>query len=50
MPDTQYFSIGFGGSMADCDMIAWHANGQNKSYVVDYWSTKRGDAPRVDVT
>ena len=26
MPDQMYFSIGFGGSMRNTDMIAWHAN------------------------
>ena len=26
MPDKMYFSIGFGGSMTNTDMIAWHAD------------------------
>lgn len=47
IPDNMYFSIGFGNSMLDCDMIAWHAKGA-ESTVVDYWSTKRADAPSVD--
>ena len=40
MPDKMWFSIGFGTSMKNTDMIAWHADGQ-ESRVVDYWSTKK---------
>ena len=46
MPDQMYFSIGFGGSMRNTDMVAWHAN-RDKSDVVDYWSTSR-DRPEID--
>ena len=46
MPDKMYFSIGFGGSMRNTDMIAWQADGRN-SKVVDYWSTSR-DTPEID--
>ena len=41
-----WFSIGFGDSMFETDMIAWHANGTN-SYVEDYYSKRRA-APKID--
>ena len=46
MPDKMYFSIGFGGSMTNTDMIAWHADA-TRSKVVDYWSYFR-DTPKMD--
>ena len=46
MPDKMYFSIGFGGSMRNTDMITWHADGIY-SKVADYWSTER-DTPEKD--
>ena len=35
---NQYFSLGFGKTMTNCDMVVWQANGAN-SKVVDLWST-----------
>jgi hypothetical protein len=47
MPDGMWFSIGFGSSMVETDMIAFFAQGGD-SYVEDYWSTQKGAAPRLD--
>ena len=41
-----WLALGFGESMFDVDMIAWHADGSN-SYAQDYWSTMN-DTPGVD--
>ncbi len=46
IPDNMYYAIGFGNSMTDTDMIAWHAKAE-ESYVEDYWSTGRSK-PAVD--
>ena len=37
MPNNTWLSIGFGSTMRNVDMIAWHADGDN-SYVADYFS------------
>ena len=29
VPNNQYFSIGFGKTMSNCDMVIWQANGNN---------------------
>ena len=47
MPDKMWFSIGFGTSMKDTDMIVWHADGGENSRVVDYWSTRKW-TPEID--
>ena len=46
MPDKMWFSIGFGSSMTDVDMISWFVDGEN-SYAKDYWSTAK-NAPAED--
>lgn len=46
IPDEMWFGIGFGDSMVETDIIAWHAMG-NDSYVEDYYSTSRSQ-PKVD--
>jgi len=46
MPDQHWFSIGFGNSMHNTDMIAWTTQGSS-SYVTDYWSIARKE-PEVD--
>ena len=46
MPDKMWFSIGFGTSMKNTDMIVWHADG-DESRVVDYWSTQKF-TPEID--
>ena len=46
MPDQMWFAIGFGSSMTNTDMIAWHSNGKD-SYVQDYWSTSKAE-PKLD--
>ena len=46
MPDKMWFSIGFGSSMTNVDMISWFANG-DESYAKDYWSTSK-KAPAED--
>ena len=46
MPDKMWFSIGFGSSMRNVDMISWFANG-DESYAKDYWSTAK-NAPAED--
>ena len=48
MPDQHWFSIGFGTSMTNVDMISWFADGDN-SYAKDYWSTSRS-APAEDAS
>jgi hypothetical protein len=35
--NNQYFSIGYGPIMKNCDMVVWQANG-NKSKTTDLWS------------
>ncbi len=40
VPNNQYFAIGFGKTMTNCDMVLWQANG-NASLVTDLWSTGR---------
>lgn len=37
MPETSWFSIGFGASMEDTDMIAWFNKG-GKGQTRDLWS------------
>ena len=37
MPNNTWLSIGFGSTMTNVDMIAWHADGDD-SYVKDYYS------------
>ena len=44
IPDGSYFSIGFGDSMFNVDMIGWHAKGAN-SYAKDYFSTGKYKPP-----
>ena len=39
VPDNNYFSIGFGPTMYNTDMILWQASGAT-SKVTDLWSTK----------
>ena len=46
MPDKMWFSIGFGTSMKNTDMIVWHADG-DESRVIDYWSTQKF-TPEID--
>ena len=46
MPNNTWLSIGFGSSMRNVDMIAWHANGDN-SYVADYFSVGKS-RPALD--
>lgn len=46
MPQGHYFSIGFGPTMTNCDMVIWQANGKD-SRVQDLWSVGR-DTPRID--
>lgn len=38
VPNNSYLGLGWCNSMIDCDMITWHADGQN-SYAVDRYST-----------
>ena len=47
IPDSSWFSIGFGSSMRNVDMIGWHANGTD-SYVKDYFSEKKWTPPEDD--
>jgi hypothetical protein len=37
IPNNSWFSIGFGPSMTDCDMITWFAENKTGS-TKDYWS------------
>jgi hypothetical protein len=46
VPNGQYFSIGFGKTMTNCDMVIWEANGMN-SKALDLWSTGRS-VPMTD--
>lgn len=46
MPNNEYFGIGFGSTMYNCDMVVWFANGQN-SQAVDLYSYDHG-TPRTD--
>ena len=41
MRDNSWLALGFGESMYNTDMIAWHTFGVN-SYAADYWSWKNG--------
>ena len=46
VPDNSWFSIGFGNSMSNTDMIAWHvSDGVGES--LDYYSTSHS-APELD--
>ena len=45
VPNNQYFSIGFGKTMTNCDMVLWQANG-NSSLITDLWSTGRSTPAR----
>lgn len=47
MPDEHWFSIGFGDSMINTDMIAWTTKGE-ESYVTDHYSTAKQE-PGVDL-
>ena len=38
VPNNNYFSIGFGPTMTNTDMILWQANGKIKSRTSDLWS------------
>jgi hypothetical protein len=37
VPNNNYFSVGFGKTMTNCDMVMWQANGE-QSKTVDLWS------------
>ena len=39
VPNNQYFTIGFGGSMTNVDTVSWEANGNN-SNAVDLYSNE----------
>jgi hypothetical protein len=41
VPSNQYFSIGFGASMVDTDMIVWQTPSSGPS-TTDLWSTSNG--------
>jgi hypothetical protein len=45
VPNGQYFAIGYGWSMTDCDMVWWSAN-SSQSTQEDLWSTSH-DKPVV---
>jgi len=48
VPDQSWFSIGFGSSMTDCDMIAWRVT-RGKGKVEDYWcSGSHHPVPSLD--
>jgi len=38
VPNNQYFSLGFGKTMTNCDMVIWQANGLANSNVLDLYS------------
>jgi len=38
VPNNNYFSIGFGPTMTNTDMILWQANGASGSRVSDMWA------------
>jgi len=38
VPNNNYFSIGFGPTMTNTDMILWQANGASGSRTSDMWS------------
>ena len=40
VPNNHYFSVGFGKTMTNCDMVLWQANGL-QSKTVDLWSKGR---------
>lgn len=48
IPNNSWFSIGFGASMTNTDMIAWFAN-DKVGLTKDYWSTSHDD-PEEDLT
>ena len=47
VPDNSWFSIGFGNSMKNTDMITWFVDNET-GRTVDYWSTDR-EKPKEDV-
>ena len=46
MPNNMWFCLGFGETMSNTDMIAWHSASE-ESFSQDYWSVSR-EAPVVD--
>ena len=47
VPDNSWFSIGFGNTMTNTDMITWSVENET-GRTVDYWSTDR-EKPKEDI-